>query len=77
MNSPLPTVVRCRVNKITLEICHGNIPDIFRQLRFGSTIEFKLPDTKVTDEEFQKWLEFYRHINPWLAPQLLEKIQCN
>lgn len=51
MNSPLPTTVRCCVKGITLEICHGKIPNIFRQLRFDPITKFELPDTKVTDKD--------------------------
>lgn len=77
MNNPLPTIVRSHINSITLEICHGEIPDVCRLLRFDPITEPKLPDTKITDEEFQDWLSLYRRANLFRGQQLLEESQCN
>lgn len=60
MNNQIPITLRSRVNGITVEVCHGEIPEIFRQLWFGPIVEPKLPDTKGTDEEFQEFLWRYR-----------------
>lgn len=82
-----PTIMECHNNGITIEVCHGEIPDILRQYGFsysphlritwGHVREFELPDTKVSDEEFREWLELYRHAAPWLEYPLLEDAQCN
>lgn len=85
MHDLLPKTLRCRIDGITLEVCHGEIPDIFRQLRYDPVTEFELPDTKVRNidergcfvDEFQEWLTLYRHANPWFELQLLEEAQCN
>jgi hypothetical protein len=60
MNNQLPTIIKCRINNTVVEICHGPIPDICRELWFGQLVEPKLPDRKVTDKEFEKWLDNYR-----------------
>lgn len=77
MNDLLPTVVRYRINEITLEVCHGKIPDIFQALWFDPVTDLDLPDAKASDEEFQDWLGLYRHANSWFKSQLLEESQCN
>lgn len=73
------TVIKCNfvANNLTVEICHGDIPDIFRQLWFGPLKEFKLPDTKVTEQTFQRWLDLYRHASPDFEQQLLDVAKCN
>lgn len=82
MNYQLPIIAKYCINEITVEVCHGEIPDVFRQLRFGPITEFELPDTKVTDKEFRCWLDSYRRanlsgINAWFEHMLLEESQCN
>ncbi len=47
MNDLLPKTLRCRVDEITIEVCHGEIPEIFRQLYYNPITKFELPDTKV------------------------------
>lgn len=76
MNQPL-SVAKCRINGITLEVCYGEIPDIFRLLWFVPITEFELPDTKGSDEDFSNWLGLYRHARPLDEQSLLEKAQCN
>lgn len=68
------TVVKClfAADNLTVEICHGNIPDIFRQLRSGPLKEFELPDTKVPERKFHRWLDLYRHASPDFEQQLLD-----
>ncbi len=77
MNNLSPVVVRSRVNGITLEVCHGEIPDVCRLLRFGPMVEPELPDTKVTDEEFQDWIFRYRRAGLIMEQQVLEEAQCS
>lgn len=78
MNSELPIILKCRVNRITIEVCHGGeIPDIFRLLHFDPIKEFELPDTKITDYEFHRWIDRYLHASPCVAKQLLEEAKCN
>lgn len=77
MDNLIPITLRCRFNGITLEVCHGKISDIFRQLRYGPVVEFELPDTKVTEEEFQHWLRLYRDAPSCFERKLLEEVQCN
>lgn len=77
MNNQLPVIVNYRVNGITLEVCHGKIPHIYHILKFGPIVEPELPDTKVTDEEFQDWLFLYRRAGPVAERQLLEEAQCS
>lgn len=77
MNEPIPVVAKCRINGILLEVCHGEISDIFRLLWFGPVTEFELPDTKRSDEEFRVWLEFYRPSSSSLGKTLLEITQCS
>lgn len=60
MNDQLPIIIKCRISHTAVEICHGPIPDICRELWFGPLYEPELPDTKVTDEEFKMWLNNYR-----------------
>ena len=76
MNDLLPTVVRCRINDITVEVCHDEIPDIRRLLRFDPVTEFELPDAKASDEQFQDWLDLYRHSSKWFGMHLLEEAKC-
>lgn len=68
-----------KMEKLTVEIFLGGIPDIFRKLHFGPVTEFELPDAKVSDEEFQEWLSLYRTSwsNGWFEKELLEEAQCN
>ena len=77
MKDQLPTVVRCRVNEITLEICHGEIDDIFRKLWFGPIVHPELPDVKATDEEFENWRNRYALSSDFMADVLLEEAQCD
>ncbi len=72
MDSQIPITLRSRVNGITVEVCHGKIPEIFQQLRFDPITEPELPDTKGTDEEFQRFLHHYRDAYQWLNDYLLE-----
>ena len=76
MNSQLPIVAKCHVNGITLEICQGNIPDIFRQLHFDPITEFELPDDK-SEREFRTWITLYRRAQEWSARNLLSRSLCN
>ena len=57
MNNTIPIITRYRVNRIVVDVCHGEIPDIFRTSRFGPISKFELPDTKCTDQEFAKFIE--------------------
>ncbi len=85
MNNLLPVILRSNINGTTIEVCHGEIPDIFRWLYFDPITEPELPDTKGTDEEFQEFLHHYRNAYQWYNPQwdkwasnyLLEKSKCN
>ncbi len=61
MNNQFPTITKCiNMDGMKIEVCHGEIPDVCRLLRFGPVTEFELPDAKATDEEFQDWLLLYR-----------------
>ncbi|MEE9574066.1 MAG: hypothetical protein V3W20_13510 [Candidatus Neomarinimicrobiota bacterium] len=75
-NKPL-FVGRYREKDITIEICSGTIPDVFRKLHFSPITNFELPDTKVNNEEFNCWLTLYRNSNAWFEQRLLEESQCN
>lgn len=77
MNNDLPTVVRFCRDDTTIEVCHGEIPDVCRLLRFDPITEFELPDTKGSDEEFDIWLCLYRHATPVLEKDLLGIAKCN
>lgn len=77
MNSQYPAVIEYYVNGITLEICQGKIPDLFRQAYFGPITKFELPDTKVNNDEFDCWLSLYRNSNAWFEQRLLEESKCN
>ena len=77
MNNLIPTTLRFRVNETTVEVCHGDIPDIFGQLQYDPIKELELPDTKVSDEEFQDWLSLYRCSGGWFKHRLLKESQCN
>jgi hypothetical protein len=57
-------------------VCHNEIPDIFRQLRFDPIIEPELADAEGTDGEFQDFLYLYRHASFWFGFHLLEEAQC-
>lgn len=76
MNQPL-VVARCRIKGITLEVCHGDIPDVFRLLWFGQTTELKLPDTKTKDDDFNNWLKLYRNSKHSETQSLLDISQCS
>ena len=76
-NDLLPTTLRCHVNVITIEVCHGEIPEIFIALRFDQISELELPDAKGTDGEFEEWLSIYRHASPMAQRRLLEETKCN
>lgn len=74
----LPVIIRSRVNGVTIKVCHGKIPDMFRLLRFDPVQEFELPDTKESDEDFNDWLGLYRiSTTTWFEHFLLEESQCN
>jgi hypothetical protein len=73
----MPTIAKCRVGDIKLEICHGEIPDMFRSFWFGPITEFELPDPQGTDYNFDHWLSMYRKARPNSARILLEWIKCN
>jgi hypothetical protein len=85
MNNQIPRVVRFKNNGITVEICHGEIPDVFRELWFSPVIEMELPDAKVSyeegsDEDFQGWLRYYRSIhelNLYHTRRALEISKCS
>ncbi len=72
MTSEIPIITRCRIDDVLIDVCHGNIPDIFRKLWFDPLKEFELPDTKVTEKKFQRWLDLYRHASPDFEQQLLD-----
>ncbi len=83
MDDLLPKTLRCSTDGIIIEVCHGEIPEIFRQLRYDPVTEFELPDTKVKNidkqgyfvDEFQEWLSLYRHADKWFEFHLLEESQ--
>ena len=77
MNNVMPKIVRCRSNDFTLEICHGEIPDVCRLLWFEPVTEFELPDTKESDVAFHTWMCRYRDASEWLSDHLLRTSQCN
>jgi len=77
MEEPVAIILRTKVSGITLDVCHGEIPDVFRQLWFSEITEPELPDAKVSDNEFNDWLSLYRHSNCWFERQLLEESLCN
>jgi len=84
MNDLIPRTLRCRVNETTIEVCHGEIPDIFRQSYYDPVTEFELPDAKETgtDEDFRDWLDSYRRanlsgVNAWYEVMLLHKSCCS
>lgn len=66
------TVIGCNVDGVRLEYCNGPIPDRFGLIH-QKISELELPDTKVSDEEFEDFLSLYRHASPWFAYQLLEE----
>lgn len=76
MDDLLPKTLRCRINGITLEVCHGEIPQIFQQLWFDPITEFELPKSRAPDKEFIAWLEIYRHAQGNLEQQLLIGALC-
>jgi hypothetical protein len=83
------TILRYNVNGITVEVCRGEIPDSFRLQNFGPIKKLELPDTKVSDEEFNNWLSRYRDAINWydfsssadpttvFDHHLLEESQCD
>lgn len=73
----MPTIVRCRSNNFVLEVCHGEIPDVCRLLWFDPITKLELPDTKVSNEEFNDWLRLYRRCDPQSEQLLLKEAQCN
>lgn len=78
MNKPMIlALAKCRVNGITLEVCQGEIPDVFRLLRFDPITELELPDTKASDVEFKAWIGLYRHSSILFGQALLGESQCN
>lgn len=77
MNNQPPIVIRCLIGGIILDVCHGEIPDIFCTSKFGELIELELPDAKGTNKEFQNWLISYRQANPSFEKQLLKVAKCN
>lgn len=77
MNYQLPKTIKCLIDKTTIEVCHGEIPDVCRLLHFDLITEFELPDTKGSDEEFDVWLCLYRHATPILEKDLLGIAKCN
>jgi hypothetical protein len=73
MMNDLPTIAKCNINGFIIEVCSGNIPDIFRLLRFGPLVEPELPDTKeVNQGGFLEWMDHYRHAHPFSEYLLLE-----
>lgn len=67
MRTQMPIVIRFWANQtraIPIDVCHGEIPDIFRTSMFEPTSEFELPDAKELDEQwdtgFERWLTVYR-----------------
>lgn len=77
MKEQIPLVVRCNTNGVTLEICHGDIPDFWRLLTFNPITEFELPDTIASDKDFSDWLGLYRRSNDGYTQLLLEESLCN
>jgi len=77
MDDLIPTVVRCRLGDTTVEVRHCEISDVFRQLWFGPVSELELPDAKASDEQFQDWLDLYRHSSKWFGVHLLEEAKCD
>ncbi len=78
MNDLIPKTLKYRVDGITIEVCHGEIPEIFRQLNYDPVTEFELPDTKnnewqtgISNEEFEEWLDAYRFASSGFASFLL------
>ena len=76
MNSQLPRTVRCNIDRITVEICHGEIPDVCRLLNFDPITEFELPDAKATDKEFTGWLSLYSHETYFREESLMKETLC-
>lgn len=75
---PTATVVQSKINGITIEVCHGEIPDEFRQLKFGTLKELELPDRKVTDEQFDIWwIDAFREAGPKMSKYLLDNARCS
>ena len=66
-----PNVIRIQSKNLTLEVCHGPIPDVCRLLRFDGLKEPELPDTKGNDEEFEGWIGAYREADPVCAEFLI------
>jgi len=59
-----------------MKIWSGVIPDWYRCDNFGPTKEFELPDAKATDEEFEEWLQVYRHANDFFSMLMLDEASC-
>lgn len=65
-----PIVIRFwgqNIDSIPIDVCHGEIPDIFRTSMFGPTTELELPDAKGSDKDFQHLLLIYRIAQPVFA----------
>lgn len=66
----MPTIIRFlskQMGCIPIDICHGEIPDIFRTSMFGPTSELELPDAKGPEDEFRHFLNVYRIAFPTMA----------
>jgi hypothetical protein len=72
-----PIVLKTNISGIDLEVCHGEIIDMFRSFWFGPITKFELPDTQGTYYNFDHWLSMYRKARPNSARILLGLIKCN
>lgn len=72
-----PIVLKINLSGIEVEVCHGSIPNTFRESFFNPITEFELPDAKRSDEEFEDWIEFYSISDDGWAHIMLEASICN
>jgi hypothetical protein len=72
-----PIVIRTNICGINIEVCHGIIPDIFREQLFEPVTDFELPDAKKSDEEFYDWIELYSISTDIWGQIMLEASKCN
>lgn len=72
-----PIVLKVNLCGVDVEICHGEIPDIFRQVHFDQISDFELPDEKRSDDEFYDWIELYSISTDIWGQKMLEASQCN
>jgi hypothetical protein len=60
-----------------IEVCVGEIPDVFRVLWFDPITELEVPDVKGSYIGFELWLNRYRDSNHRLGQMLLDITTCN